>query len=480
MTAPSQPRILLIEDDSGTASSLQRLLEAEGYSVDIASDGDTGLSAGRAGNHDVVVTDWRLPGRSGIEVVRALHQSHPRLPIILITAHGNTETAIEATKHGAFEYLLKPLDMEELLTVVARAVATHRLMTEPVALGEGDPDHDMLVGQSRPMRDIYKEIGRVAAQPVDVLIRGETGTGKELVARALYHHSHRSGGPFIAVNCAAIPEALLESELFGHERGAFTGAVSRRIGRFEQATGGTVFLDEIGDLSLATQAKLLRVLQERTLSRVGGNEVLPVDVRILAATHRNLESMIAERVFREDLYYRISQFTITLPALRQRLEDIPDLVRHLGRRIGSELGFRQAAFTPDAVQMLQSQPWPGNVRQLANFVRQLLVVARGTVGPDHVRIALAKSDRTQSEPDQASLENLARQALALARETGSDDAHARFIAQAERVLLRIVMDQAGGNKTQAARWLGITRFTLRERLSQLGLESATRNDGPSA
>ncbi len=466
------PRLLLIEDDPGAAASLKRLLAAEGYAVDIAADGTTGLAAAKEGIHDVVLTDWRLPGASGIEIIQSLHRSHPRLPILLITAHGSTETAIEATKHGAFEYLLKPLDMEELLAVTARAVASHRIMVEPVGLGEGTPTQDTLIGHSRAMRDIYKEIGRVAAQPVDVLIRGETGTGKELVARALYQHSHRATGPFIAVNCAAIPESLLESELFGHERGAFTGAVSRRVGRFEQASSGTVFLDEIGDLSLPTQAKLLRVLQERSLSRVGGNELIPVDIRILAATHRDLEAMITERLFREDLFYRISQFTIALPPLRQRPEDVPDLVRHLGRRFGRDLGISNPAFTPEAIQLLQAQPWPGNVRQLGNLLRQLLVVARGPVGADHVRTATAKGDRPAGGPE-TNLDALARQILTQARDSGSDDAHARLIAAAERALFQVAMEQAAGNKTLAARWLGITRFTLRERLIELGLKEPT-------
>ncbi len=472
MTVQPSPRLLLIEDDPGAASSLKRLLAAEGYSVETAQDGTTGLALAQAGNHDVILTDWRLPGATGIEIIQSLHRSHPRLPIILITAHGSTETAIEATKHGAFEYLLKPLDMEELLAATARAVSSRRIMVEPVGLGEGNPAQDTLVGQSRVMRDIYKEIGRVAAQPVDVLIRGETGTGKELVARALYQHSHRARDPFIAVNCAAIPESLLESELFGHERGAFTGAVSRRVGRFEQAAGGTVFLDEIGDLSLTTQAKLLRVLQERSLSRVGGNELIPVDVRIIAATHRDLEGMISERLFREDLFYRISQFTISLPPLRNRPEDIPELVRHLGRRFGRQLGISQPAFSPEAIQLLQAQSWPGNIRQLGNLLRQLLVVAHGPVGPDHVRSLVAKAERPSTQPDApAPLEALARQILAQARESGSDDAHARLVSEAERVLFQLAMEQAGGNKTLAARWLGITRFTLRERLSALGMLS---------
>ncbi|MFM8360602.1 MAG: sigma-54-dependent transcriptional regulator, partial [Verrucomicrobiota bacterium] len=294
-------RLLLIEDDPGAAQSLQRLLAAEGYDVELASDGRSGLEAAQDPGLEVVITDGRMPGADGLEVVGALNARRPELPVILITAHGSTDTAIEATKRGAFEYLVKPLDMEELLAVTARAVAHRRRLGGVAEASPAGAEEDGMVGRSRLMRDIYKEIGRVAARPVDVLIRGETGTGKELVARAIYRHSDRSGGPFIPVNCAAIPENLLESELFGHERGAFTGAGSRRIGRFEQAAGGTIFLDEIGDLTQFTQAKLLRVLQERVITRVGGDAPIRVDVRVLAATHQNLEAMIVERLFREDL-----------------------------------------------------------------------------------------------------------------------------------------------------------------------------------
>src|SRR5262249_29938413 len=266
-------------------------------------------------------------GLGGLELVRELHASKPRLPIILMTAHGTTDTAIEATKSGAYDYLLKPFEMPELIELAEKAVASSRLMTEPVELGEAGSSHDALIGNSRAMQGIYKEIGRIASKPVNVLIRGETGTGKELIARAIYQHSERAQAPFIAINCAAIPETLLESELFGHERGAFTGAETLRIGRFEQADHGTIFLDEIGDMTPGTQIKLLRVLQEKCLQRLGGKETIPVDVRVLAATHRDLEQAIKDRQFREDLYYRLSVVVISLPPLRDRKEDIPELVK---------------------------------------------------------------------------------------------------------------------------------------------------------
>jgi DNA-binding NtrC family response regulator len=383
-------RILLIEDDAIAAGSLQEVLTAEGYAVSLAQRGDEGLAQARRESFDVVLTDLRLPGVGGLELIRELHEAKPRLPIILMTAHGTTETAIEATKFGAFDYLLKPFDMEELLELTGRAVTSSRLMSEPVEMGSATANRDALVGQSRVMQTIYKEIGRVAARPVNVLIRGETGTGKELIARAIYQHSDRANAPFVAINCAAIPETLLESELFGHERGAFTGAENRRIGRFEQAHEGTVFLDEIGDMTPGTQAKLLRVLQEKHLQRLGGKETIPTDIRVIAATHRDLEAAMREKQFRDDLFYRLSVVTISIPALRERREDVPELTNYFLRKYGHELGANQPSIHPDAVTFLQSQPWPGNVRELENVVRKVLLSARGyTIGPEHVRAAMS-------------------------------------------------------------------------------------------
>ncbi|MBK7997171.1 MAG: sigma-54-dependent Fis family transcriptional regulator [Verrucomicrobia bacterium] len=331
-------RILLIEDDASTGPSLQKVLRAEGYDVDLIPRGDTGLTQAGSKDYDLVLTDFKLPGLSGLELVAKLHAAKPKLPIVLMTAHGTTETAIEATKLGACEYLTKPFEVDELLDVVGAAVKSSRLMSESVEVGPAQTKGFAIVGNSRAMQAVYKEIGRVAATPVTVFVRGATGTGKELVARAIYQHSDRAGKPFIAVNCTAIPQPLLESELFGHERGAFTGAQARRIRRFEQANGGTLFLDEIGDLHPDTQAKLLRVLQERCIQRVGGDEVIPVDVRVIAATHRDLEAAIQEKEFREDLYYRLSVATIQMPALSDRAEDVPELVKYFIQRYAVELG----------------------------------------------------------------------------------------------------------------------------------------------
>ena len=286
----THPQVLLIEDDSNIATGLQKVMRTNGYEVTLQTRGDDGLVEALAGTFDIVITDLKLPGTDGLEVVRQLHQAKPKLPIILITAHGTTETAIEATKWGAFDYVPKPFEVEDLLDLTAKALESSRLMSEPVEMGDAAAARTAIVGKSRAMQAIYKEIGRIAATPVTVLIRGDTGTGKELIARAVYQHSNRANAPFIAINCAAIPENLLESELFGHERGAFTGADARRIGRFEQANGGTIFLDEIGDMDANLQAKLLRVLQEKSIQRVGGREAIPVDVRIIAATTRAVSS----------------------------------------------------------------------------------------------------------------------------------------------------------------------------------------------
>jgi nitrogen regulation protein NR(I) len=468
------PKILLIEDDPAIVTSLQEILAADGYAVSLAQRGDEGLALAQSSSFDVVVTDLKLPGLSGLELIRRLHASQPRLPLILMTAHGTTETAIEATKFGAYDYLLKPFEMNELLELVDTAVTSSRLMTEPVELGPTHSAHEAIIGQSRVMQTIYKEIGRIATKPVTVLIRGETGTGKELIARALYQHSERAQEPFVAVNCAAIPETLLESELFGHERGAFTGADSRRIGRFEQANRGTLFLDEIGDMTPNTQAKVLRVLQEKCFQRLGGKETISVDVRVIAATHCELERAIQEKKFREDLFYRLTVVVITLPPLRERKEDIPELVKYFLQRYGSELGTGQPAIQPEAVQFLQAQYWPGNVRELENAVRKVMLLARGyTIGLEHVRSALGGATLMSRAADQ-SLRDYARELLASAQRGELGDAHAQILAAAENAVLSQAIELAQGNQAKAARWLGISRLTLREKLTHLGLHPSQK------
>jgi nitrogen regulation protein NR(I) len=471
-------RLLLIEDDHSTAVSLQKVLQHEDYEVDLAARGDTGLDQAEARAYDVVLTDLRLPGLDGLEVVRRLHETQPRLPIILMTAHGTTETAIEATKFGAYDYLVKPFDVAELFDLIAAATTSGRRMSEPVEVGGGGTHTSAIVGQSRAMQTLYKEIGRVAGTPVTVLIRGDTGTGKELVARAIYQHSQRAAAPFIAVNCAAIPETLLESELFGHERGAFTGAVLRRIGRFEQAHRGTLFLDEVGDLSLGTQAKLLRVLQERYIQRLGSETAIPVDVRVIAATHRDLELAMGEREFREDLYYRISVVTLKLPPLQERAEDIPDLVKHLLQRHGHELGIESPSIQPEAIAFLQTQPWPGNVRELENVLRQALLAARPlTISLEQVEQIMARARRPSTSFQQGQAHYIS-ELLAAAQRGEIESAFARMLQDLEPELYSQAIQLAQGNQAKAARWLGVTRLKMREKLIQFGLHplQGSQND----
>ena len=465
----STAKILLIEDDPGIVMTLRRVLTEEGHQVQVETRGDNGLKGARGEAFDVVITDMKLPGLSGLDLVRELHGVQPRLPIILITAHGTTETAIEATKAGAYDYLLKPFEIPELIELVEKAVASRRLMTEPVDLGVPGEARDALVGNSRLMQSIYKEVGRIASKPVNVLIRGETGTGKELIARAIYQHSDRARAPFIAINCSAIPETLLESELFGHERGAFTGAEIRRIGRFEQADRGTIFLDEIGDMTPGTQIKLLRVLQEKCLQPLGGKETIPVDVRVIAATHRDLEQAIRSKQFREDLYYRLSVVVISLPPLRERKEDIPELARFFLRKYAAELGAENPSIQTEALDSLQVENWPGNVRELENAVRKVLLLAQGyTINVDHVRAALARGT-PHTEASRQTLREHVDHLLSAAQRGELKDAHALLLRAAEREIFTRAIELAHGNQAKAARWVGVSRLTMREKLIQFGL-----------
>ena len=473
MSVPA--KILFVDDDPGIVDTLSRVLADEGYEVAIERRGDDGLARAARDSFNAVITDLKLPGLSGLELVRQLHVARPRLPIILITAFGTTQTAIEAMKFGAYDYLLKPFEIPQLLDLIHRAVNSNRLMSEPVTLGEPGEARDAIVGQSAAMQSIYKEIGRIAAKPVNVLIRGETGTGKELIARAIYQNSDRANAPFVAINCAAIPETLLESELFGQERGAFTGAVSQRIGRFEQAHHGTIFLDEIGDLTPGTQVKLLRVLQEHCLRRVGGRETIAVDARVLAATHHDLETAIRDKTFREDLYYRLNVVSIHLPALRQRKEDIPALVRYFLGKYGPELGHPSPSIHAGALEFLQSHSWPGNVRELENALRKALLLAQGyTINADHVRAAITQTSGAPA-PATRTLGEWLDAELAAAQRGETTEVHAKILENAERELFRRAIALAEGNQARAARWLGVSRITMKAKLVQFGFHPNAEN-----
>ena len=468
----AKARILVIEDDCNVAGSLKKELETEGYEVVVASRGDEGLTVAKREAFAVVLTDLKLPGLSGLDLVGQLRIVKPKLPIILMTAFGTTETTIDAIRLGEYEYVQKPFDMPEVLDLVDKAVACESFNSGLLELGAAECKGPGLVGQSRAMQALYKEIGRAGQASMNVLVRGETGTGKELVARAIHQHSSRAAKPFVAVNCTAIPETLLESELFGHEKGAFTGAHARHIGRFEQARGGTLFLDEMGDLNPGTQAKLLRVLQERTIQRVGGNVNIAVDARVLAATHRDLETAMKERQFREDLFYRLNALTIRVPSLGERLEDIRDLVRHFLHRSCAEVGVATPSIRVEAVDYLQHQSWPGNVRELENVVRQALVFAREhPISLAHVREAHAHVARPAALPNQT-IAGYFAELLAEARQGKVANAHARMVEDMERVFFTQAIELAQGNQARAARWTGVTRTTMREKLVHFGLRAA--------
>jgi nitrogen regulation protein NR(I) len=459
-------KLLIVDDEPNVLYSLQLGLETEDLVVVTAPTAKLGLAAVAAEAPDVALVDVRLPDLSGLELFERIKEIDPHLPVIVATAFGETETAIEAMKRGAFEYLLKPVDLHHLRDVIAKAVELRRMRTVPAEFAQdAAPSRaDQIVGQSAAMQEVYKAIGRFAPQDVTVLVLGESGTGKELVARALYQHSKRAAGPFLAINCAAIPDNLLESELFGHERGAFTGADRQRVGKFEQAHNGTLFLDEIGDMAPATQAKVLRVLQDQQFERVGGHEPVTADVRLIAATNQNLDDMVAAGRFREDLLYRLNGVTIFLPPLRDRLDDVPRLVTHFLRLANEKLGKQVATVTPEAMGALARHAWPGNVRELQNAVRYAVIRAVSEVlTPDCLPATVlghgpAPAAGTSRLPD---VRDLARSLLT----SGSNDVYRQVIHEVDRVVLDEALQTVNGNQVHASELLGISRTTLRSKLS---------------
>lgn len=466
-------QLLLIDDDDDFASSLTVVLEASGHDVTPASDGETGVRLATERDFDLVISDFRMPGLGGLQVLEKIRAAKPRLPVILMTAYSTTERAIEATKAGAFDYLMKPFDPPELLAVIERAGATAGA-ARPVSLKETAVDQEALIGRSRQMQTIFKEIGRLAGMPVPVpvLILGETGTGKELIARALHQHGDRSSKPFIAVNCAAIPENLIESELFGHEKGAFTHAVARRIGRFEQAQDGILFLDEIGDLPASVQVKLLRVLQERKVCRVGSTQDITLNVRILAATHRDLSAMIRAGTFREDLFYRLNTAILRLPPLRERVEDIAPLSASILSRAARELGLAQPILQKEALALLEAHPWPGNIRELENSLRRLVIDSRGmSISAVHVRQLLSQAPRADTTPARdVQLRRLIEKRLAEARDGKLlSGALPALLDDLEQELYTTALELAEGNQSSVAEWLGVSRVTVREKLDRYRL-----------
>jgi DNA-binding NtrC family response regulator len=472
--------LLLIDDDPDLLpDQVGHAFPAPAHRVEVAHTGAEGLKRALDVRPDVILLDLRLPDQSGLDVLRQLRQIDARIPVVLVTVVRSAESAIEAMRQGAYDYLLKPLDLQKLDRVIGEALKVARLMREPAVIAGTPPDDDppgeAIVGSSSAMQEVYKAIGRVADQTVPVLITGESGTGKELVARAIYQHGPRARAPFLALNSAAIPEQLLESELFGHEKGAFTGADRKRIGKFEQVSGGTLFLDEVGDMPVALQAKVLRVLQEQTFERVGGNETIRTDVRLIAATHRDLKMWTEEGKFRPDLYYRLNVFAIHLPPLRERGDDLAVLIRHFVRRFSRELGREVQDVAPEALARLRAYSWQGNIRELQSVLKQALLQARGTtLLPAHLPALQAEPGGSVPGPpsagDDPNLEAFVR--LCLASDDG--DHYAQAHRHLDRVLLPRVLEATGGNQQDAARRLGIARETLRRRLRELDIHLTRR------
>ena len=456
--------------------------------VDVAYDLATLLDKANSEQVDLILLDAEFENSSGLKVYQRLAEIDQHLPVIVVAGRANSREAIEATKLGALDYLVKPLDENELRRAILRAVDVRKFAAEPIALNPESPmeeEGDAMIGQCPAIQDVYKSIGRVAGQSVSVLIRGESGTGKELVARAIFQFGNRSEQPFMAINCAAIPDALLESELFGHEKGAFTGADRQRIGKFEQCDKGTLFLDEIGDMSMVLQSKLLRVLQEQTFERVGGNETIKTDVRLLSATHRNLEEMVAAGQFRGDLFYRLNGYTIELPPLRERDGDMIYLLEHFRQLSNVELGKTVNRFSPDSIELLNSYDWPGNIREFQSVVRRAVLHTTGKVViPDFLpKFGSNKAPVAETiEPPKidatlkSEIESLVQQKL----EVGESDVYDTVIHHVERQLITQVLEFTQGNQVEASNILGITRTTLRTKIKKLGIQInrsiATRAD----
>ncbi|MGA2233397.1 MAG: sigma-54 dependent transcriptional regulator [Tepidisphaeraceae bacterium] len=463
--------LLLIDDDPDLVpEQVRQAFPGPDHRVEVAATGAAGLHHVRTDPPEAILLDLHLPDKSGLEVYHGIREIDARIPVIFVTMAKTADAAIEAMKQGAFEYLFKPLDLRQVRGVVEEALEVSRRMRAPAVVAQNPAEPDVegaILGGCPAMREVYKAIGRVAGQDVTVLIAGETGTGKEMIARAIYQHGPRAKAPFMALNCAAIPENLLESELFGHEKGSFTGADRRRIGKFEQCNNGTILLDEIGDMPLALQAKILRLLQEQSFERVGGNETVRTDVRLIAASHRDLKTLSAQGKFRADLYYRLSVFTIHLPPLRDRGEDLAILVQYYLRRFGRELGKEILSIDPEAIARLRAYHWPGNIRELQSVVKQALLQARGSVLLASFLPELARKPGDGALPTalQFDVESFIRQRL----QANSQDLYANAHGQLDRILLARVLEHTGGSQHKAARLLGIARQTLRLKLRDLGL-----------
>ncbi|MDO6707461.1 nitrogen regulation protein NR(I) [Photobacterium sp. 1_MG-2023] len=469
----SKGLIWVVDDDSSIRWVLERTLNAAGLRCETFADADSVVEALERSVPDVLVSDIRMPGTDGLTLLRDLHLDYPTLPVIIMTAHSDLDAAVNAYQEGAFEYLPKPFDIDEAVSLVERAV-THsqeqKRQQQPAEETQRAPE---IIGEAPAMQEVFRAIGRLSRSSISVLINGESGTGKELVAQALHRHSPRKEKEFIALNMAAIPKDLIESELFGHEKGAFTGANNIRQGRFEQANGGTLFLDEIGDMPLDIQTRLLRVLADGQFYRVGGHSPINVDVRIIAATHQNLERLVTKGDFREDLFHRLNVIRVHLPALKDRRQDIPQLTRHFLKQASDELGVEIKSLHPDTETLLTSLNWPGNVRQLENTCRWLTVMASGNeILPSDLPPELTASDSQPAGDEEAlhwhqSLQRWARQAL----QQGNQNLLGEAMPEFERILLDTALEFTHGHKQEAAKLLGWGRNTLTRKLKELNMAS---------
>jgi DNA-binding NtrC family response regulator len=453
------PSILVIEDKSAMQQMLSATLTSEGYDVEVASDGQEGINRAREKRYDLVLTDLKLPGADGLQVLSEVRENDPGASVIVMTAYATVENAVQAIKLGAFDFLTKPFDTDRLSILIKRALENRRLVAENILLKEELAQSiglTEIIGKSDKIREATDLIQKVAPSDTTVLIMGESGTGKELFARALHQLSSRKDGPYVAINCAAIPRELLENELFGSERGAFTSSVARKMGKFEMAEQGTIFLDEVGDMDISLQAKLLRVLQEKKFERLGGTKTINVNVRVIAASNMDLKEAITKRIFREDLFYRLSVFPITVPPLRDRREDVPALAEFFIERFSREMKKKPVKLSKDALDRLDKYHWPGNVRELENTIERAIILCDGrTITPEHLAIRLASTSE-----------------IRLREGAGLKEVAAIAQAEAEKALIKRILAQTRGNKRKTAEILKIDYTTLFEKLKKYGFQSA--------
>lgn len=469
--------ILIIDDDQQLGRSFAKILSQDGYTTALAFTGREGIEQAKTKNPELVILDVRLPDMGGLEVFEVIHGILPKLPVIIITAYSSTETAIGAIQQGAYDYIFKPFDVPEMLQLVEKALIAGRCMSSPVDVNpaaEVYTGREALVGNGQRMLEIYKAIGRVSSTDATVLIRGESGTGKELAARAIYNYSSRVDKPFVVINCVAIPETLLESELFGYEKGTFTGAVHRRVGKIEQGRGGTVFLDEIGDMPLSIQAKFLRLLQENSIERLGGKEPIDVDVRIIAATNRDLEAAVANGTFREDLYYRLRVVTLTMPPLRERKEDLDTLAEYLLTRLSVEMSVKNPGISAGALQKIQEYDWPGNIRELMNSIRKALIFNRGApVQAEDITLIRQEPLRGNGAGDSVGNGGIRSWVRAVLNSGEKEKLFDSCMDDVATLLVQEALLLAQGNRSRAAKLLGLSRPTLHAKIEKYDLGRAS-------